>query len=94
MSKTINDIPPGESWATKFRTTTFCLDGVPVTATNLALGQPHPGEPTVYEGLGIIKTRDKDSELLELIDTQSQQQFTVNYADCWAWEPIEWIENE
>lgn len=94
MSKTINDIPQGESWATKFRTTTFVRDGVPVVANNLALGEAHPGEPKLYEGLGIIKTRDTARELLELIDTQSQQQFTVSYADCWAWEPIEWIENE
>ena len=94
MSKTINDIPPGESWATKFRTTTFCVDGVPVRVKNLALGEKHPGEPTVYEGLGIIKTRDTTSELLEVIDTQTQDVFTVSYQDCWAWEPIEWIENE
>ena len=94
MSTTINDIPQGESWATKFRVTTFCDGGTPVSATNLAVGGIHPGVPTLYEGVGIIKTRDRQRELLVVVDTASHQEFAVSYADCWAWEPIEWIENE
>ena len=42
----IKDIPAGESWACRFKTTTFLdSEGQPVEAFNLALGQAHPGVP-------------------------------------------------
>jgi len=91
---TLDDIPQGESWATRFRVTTFVRDGVPVRASLLQPGQAHPGVPQVYEGLGIIRTRDTASQMLLVIDSEHHLEFRVSYADCWAWEPIEWIENE
>lgn len=90
--KTLDDLPAGTSWATRFKTTTFLLDGVPITAHNLAIGERHPGTPGEYEGLGVITTRDSAKQMLEVIDTESQQRFTVRYADCWDWDEVEWNE--
>ena len=91
---TLDELPQGTSWATRFRTKTFLKDGVPVTAHNLAVGQPHPGTPGVYEGLGVIAVRDTQKQMLEVIDTASQQRFTVSYDDCWDWDEVEWNEQE
>lgn len=90
--KTLDDLPAGTSWATRFKTTTFLLDGAPVTAPNLAVGERHPGTPGEYVGLGVITTRDSAKQMLEVIDTESQQRFTVRYADCWDWDEVEWNE--
>jgi len=92
MKTTIDLIPQGESWATRFWCTTFVVDGVPVRVQNLAVGQTHPGTVERYEGIGIIKTRDSAQQLLCVIDTQSQQEFVVPYANTWDPEPIEWTE--
>lgn len=88
--KTLDDLPTGTAWATRFRTTTFLRDGAPVQAHNLAVGHVHPGTPGVYEGLGIIALRDSAKQLLEVIDTASQQRFTVSYENCWDWDEVEW----
>lgn len=87
---TLDDIPAGTAWATRFRTTTFVQDGAPVRAHNLAIGATHPGSPELYEGLGIIKTRDTLAQYLVVVDTLSGQEFTVAYKDCWDWDTIEW----
>lgn len=92
--KTLDDLPTGTAWATKFRTTTFLRDGVPITAHNLAIGERHPGVPGVYEGVGVIALRDTEKKLLEVIDTASQQRFTVSYDDCWDWDEVEYSEQE
>ncbi len=87
----IEDIPVGESWACRFRTTTFLdEDGVPISA-NLQLGQAHPGTPGLYEGIGVIQVRDLENQRVQLQDTASLQQFTVSVDDCWDVDTIEWI---
>ena len=88
----IEDIPVGESWACRFRTTTFLdEDGMPRSA-NLQLGQAHPGTPGLYEGIGVIQVRDLENQRVQLQDTASLQQFTVSFDDCWDVDTIEWIE--
>lgn len=89
---TIDDIPQGESWATRFRTTTFVNDqGVPVRPGFLEIGGVHPGKPALYEGIGVIKTRDSANRMLTVIDSECYLEFTVSYDDCWEWDTVEWI---
>lgn len=89
----IRDIPAGESWACRFRVNTFVdAQGVPVSA-NLQLGQAHPGTPGVYEGIGVIQVRDLAQERVQLQCTQTLQQFTVAFDDCWDVDTIEWTED-
>ena len=89
----IRDIPAGESWACRFKTTTFLgADGQPVAARNLALGQAHPGSPGVYEGIGVIQVRDLENNRVQLQCTKSLVLFTVDFADCWDVDTIEWQE--
>lgn len=87
---TLDELPQGTAWATRFRTVTFLRAGKPVQAHNLAVGQTHPGEPGEYESLGIIKIRDSAKRLLVVVDTASQQEFTVAYDDCWDWDTVEY----
>jgi len=90
----IQDIPVGESWACRFRTTTFLdAQGKPVEAYNLAVGQAHPGNPGVYEGIGVIQVRDLDNQRVQLQDVETLKQFTVDFADCWDVDTIEWRED-
>tara|TARA_B110000977_G_scaffold51274_1_gene69613 strand:- start:1111 stop:1398 length:288 start_codon:yes stop_codon:yes gene_type:complete len=90
----IKDIPAGESWACRFRTTTFLsADGMPVEAYNLALGQAHPGVPGEYEGIGVIQVRDIEKQRVQLQCTESLKQFTVAFDDCWDIDTIEWAED-
>jgi len=89
----IQDIPAGESWACRFRTTTF-LDsqGKPVAAKNLQLGQPHPGTPGEYTSIGVIQVRDLENSRVQLQCVETLEQFTVNFEDCWDCDTIEWTE--
>ena len=90
----IRDIPAGESWACRFKTTTFLdTNGQPVAAPNLSLGQAHPGKPGVYTSIGVIQVRDLENERVQLQCVNSLQQFTVDFADCWDIDTIEWQED-
>ena len=87
----IKDIPSGESWACRFKTTTFLdTNGQPIAAYNLALGQAHPGTPGVYTSIGVIQVRDLDNQRVQLQCVDSLAQFTVAFEDCWDVDTIEW----
>lgn len=93
MTTTIQDITAGESWACRFKTTTFLnTNGTPVQARNLALGAVHPGTPGEYTSIGIIQVRDVEKRMVQLEDVESHQQFVVEFDNCWDIEPIEWQE--
>ena len=89
----IEDIPVGESWACRFRTTTF-LDAnqKPVEAHNLQLGQAHPGVPGEYTSIGVIQVRDIENQRVQLQCVETLKQFTVSFDDCWDVDTIEWQE--
>lgn len=90
----IRDIPAGESWACRFKVTTFLdAEGLPTVARNLAIGQSHPGTPGVYEGIGVIQVRDLDNERVQVQDVETLQQFTVSFDDVWDVDTIEWQED-
>jgi len=83
----IEDITPGKSYACKFRTTTM-LDDLGRPAPNLS-DVPLKG-PGVYEGFGVLTTRDLDSRLVKLIDEKSSKEFTVSFDDIWDVDSVEW----
>tara|TARA_B110000503_G_C7088927_1_gene388538 strand:- start:588 stop:866 length:279 start_codon:yes stop_codon:yes gene_type:complete len=87
----MKDIPAGESWACRFKTTTFLdTEGKPIEAYNLALGQAHPGKPGTYQGVGVIQVRDLENKRVQLQCVDTLKQFTVDFADCWDIDTIEW----
>lgn len=91
----IRDVPTGESWGCRFRITTFLDDqGAPVSATNLQMGQAHPGTPGEYTGIGVIQVRDTERELVQLQDVATLEQHTVSFADIWDLDTIEWVEDQ
>ena len=89
----IEDIPAGESWACRFRTTTFLDENQkPVEARNLQLGQAHPGVPGEYTSIGVIQVRDCENQRVQLQCVETLKQFTVSFDDCWDVDTIEWQE--
>ena len=78
----MNDIEPGSSWACKFQVATL------VNENNIAVEEN--GKPGVYEGLGIIKTRDCENRLVELVDTETERVFVVPWDDCRDIDEVEW----
>jgi|TARA_B110000977_G_scaffold56102_1_gene76385 hypothetical protein len=93
LTMQIEDISAGESWACRFKTTTFLdSEGQPIEAYNLALGQAHPGVPGEYEGIGVIQVRDIPKQRVQLQCVDSLKQFTVDFKDCWDLDTIEWTE--
>ncbi|MBO01709.1 MAG: hypothetical protein CMG35_03610 [Candidatus Marinimicrobia bacterium] len=89
----IEDIPAGESWACRFKTTTFVdpKTNEAVEEKNLAIGQAHRGIPKTYESIGLIQVRDTDTRIVQLLDTVSNITFKVPFDDCWDVEVVEWI---
>lgn len=90
----LEDLKAGESWACKFKVLTFLDDDGNLIDKKVNLGEKHPGKPGLYEGLGIIKIRDIEKNLVKLIDTKSQREFCVDWNDCWDPDTIEWIDND
>jgi len=90
----LEDITVGESWACKFRVSTFVDDQGNVVEANLQPGQMHPGKPGVYESLGIIQIRDVENKIVQVLDTKSNKTFAVDWENCWDVDSIDWIENE
>lgn len=85
---TINEIKVGQSYACKFRCETMLDDqNLPVTSDTKNLKGPG-----VYESLGVIKTRDVDNRLVELVDNVTKRQFTIPFNDIWDIDEVEWIE--
>ena len=89
----IEDIPAGESWACRFKVTTFVdkKSGLAVEDKNVQPGQAHKGIPGEYESIGIIEVRDNTSRIVQLIDTVTNITFKVGYDFCWDIDKVEWI---
>lgn len=87
----IQSISQGSSWACKFKTVTFLdAQGLPIQA-KVEIGQAHPGIPGEYQGLGVIKRRDCDKHVVELVDVSSGMSFVVPWENCWDIDSVEWI---
>jgi hypothetical protein len=86
------DLKPGNSYACKFKTHTFLDEtGHPVHATNLQLGQAHPGTPGEYQGIGVVKTRDLDKQLVELVDVETNTVHIVHFDNTWDYDTVEYV---
>ena len=85
----IKDIKPGQSYACKFKIKTM-VDSLGRPAPNLS-DQPLAGIK-MYEGLGLLLTRDSKQELVELRDEKSGKVFVCPYDDIWDIDDAEFIE--
>lgn len=88
---TPKDITAGETWACRYRSTVMLgHDDNPVR--NLKVGETAKGPGTV-EGIAIIKTRDLDKELFELVDVQTAKTHVVSFEDVWDIDRAELIQD-
>lgn len=94
MSKiTLDDLTAGESWACRFWIETFLDEnGEPVDNSNLQPGQRAQGQPGRYTGLGVIKTRDLANRRLVVIDTKTNNEYTLEEAQAADFDRVEWID--
>ena len=84
----IEDVVPGESYACYFRATTM-LDELGRPAPNLS-DIPIKG-PGVYEGFGVLTTRDTRTRLVKILDESTGKEFTVSFDDIWDIDTVEWV---
>jgi hypothetical protein len=69
-----------------------------LTIENIEAGKSYACKFIVREGLassqrlGVVKTRDSDRELVELVDSESQEVFVVKWSDCWDIDEVEWYD--
>ena len=87
----IRDIMPGGSYACKFKVEQMLeQDGGLFTGLNDAriagLG--------MYEGFGLLLTRDVGNELVRIQEQKSGKTITVPFAQIWDVDEVEWIETE
>lgn len=87
----IEDVKPGKSYACKFKVRTM-LDNLGRPAPNLS-DQPLAGE-LMYEGLGVLVSRDMNTRLVELEDEKSKKKFVVSFDDIWDIDTVEWVDAE
>ena len=76
---TPEEITPGKSYACKFKAE-MMLDiyGRPPGLSDTPLKGPG-----MYEGFGIIQTRDSNTKLFEIIDQESNRKMIVPWDLCW-----------
>jgi len=82
----ITEISAGSSYACRFRLNTVLDEkGYPAS----------PSSPPVrygsFESLGIIIKRDKEAELVELLDQHSNSTYVIPFSDIWDVDTIEWV---
>lgn len=82
----IEDVTTGESWGCYFTAVDLLQDGKPVQEGE----STDTAKPGVFESFGIIKTRDLENKLLEVIDSQSQKVYVVSWEDVRDVDRIEW----
>lgn len=83
----IRAVEPGASYACKFRVTTMLdAQGRPAQL-NVGEAAEGPGE---YTGLGVIRTRDVENGLVVVVDVESQTEYTVDFANIWDIDTVEW----
>ena len=83
----IQEIEPGGSYACKFRVTTMLdAQGNPAQL-NVGDAAEGPGE---YTGLGVIRTRDLDTQLVVLVDVATERTYTVSFDSIWDIDTVEW----
>jgi hypothetical protein len=89
---TLDTITLGESWACKFTTTTFVDAGGRALRASLSPGEPHPGTPQEYTSVGVIRKRDTESQLVEVVDVASELTFVVPWSNCTDIDRVEWTD--
>lgn len=85
----IKDITPGKSYGCYFR------------VVELVDSQGNPAQDTANDSItavrrdlfGVIKTRDCENQLVELVETKTGSRYVVAWQDCWDVDEVEWHES-
>lgn len=86
---TIDDLPTGQPCRAAFRVRTLVdTSGLPVNTRNLKPGERTSGKPGWYCSTGLIKTRDKTKQLVEIVDETRDRVWIVSYNDVEKIEPL------
>lgn len=91
----ISELRSGESYGCRFRVQTFIdADSKPRSTKNLQPGEVlKDAKPGEYCGFGAISKRDRDRQLLEIVDLENPGfTWTVSWTDVWDVDTIEWTD--
>jgi len=64
--------------------------------SDIEAGKSYACRFLIREGLattklfGVIKTRDSEQQLAEIVDTESKNIYVVKWEDCWDIDEVEW----
>lgn len=79
---TIDDVPAGAHCQATFQVRTLVNEqGKPVNTRNLKPGERTVGKPGFYTSTGMIKTRDRTRQLVEIVDFEMDRVWCVHYGD-------------
>jgi hypothetical protein len=83
----ISDIEPGKSYACYFKTAELVDErGNAVIERE----SQKPAKIIQREIFGIIKTRDLQQQLVEILDQETGKTYVVGWEDCWDVDEVEW----
>ena len=78
----IDDIPEGAHCQANFKVRTLVNEkGEPVNTRYLKPGERTTGKPGFYNSTGMIKTRDRTRQLVEIVDFARDKTWCVQYSD-------------
>lgn len=82
----IKDIQAGSSYACYYKIVEMTDEqGLPVEPDS-----PRADKLRAREGFGVIKTRDTEKQLVEIIDTETKNTVVVGWDQCWGIDEVEW----
>ena len=88
----ILDIEPGKSSACKFVLRNVPMDEFGRPGGMMSLADLPIKKYGDYESIGVLKTRDIEKELVEVIDEKGGKTYVVSFADIWDIDYAEFAE--
>lgn len=87
----ISDIEPGKSYACYFRTAEL----VDADGKSILDPQGQTAAKMMQRDLfGVIKTRDLQQQLVEIVEQETGKTYVVGWEDCWGIDQVEWHESD
>lgn len=84
----IEDIEAGRSYACYYK----IVEMSDSEGNTVSSDSPSADKLRAREGFGVIKTRDSEKRLVEIIDTDTEETVVVSWDQTWGVDEVEWRE--
>ena len=82
----IKDIQAGRSYACYYK----LVEMTDSAGTPVAPDSEDADKLRAREGFGVIKTRDTEKKLVEIVNTDTEETVIVPWEQCWGVDEVEW----